>query len=94
MANVDAATTVLGPVLHQVYGMTETTGAFTELEPDPSRPDGDPRSASAGRAYPWVELEIRDPATLAPVPTGVVGEVWTRSAQNCAGLPRPPRGHR
>ena len=79
------ATTVLGPVLRQVYGMTETTGGFTELEPDPSRPDGDPRSASAGRAYPWVDVEIHDPATLAPVPTGEVGEVWTRSAQNCVG---------
>jgi long-chain acyl-CoA synthetase len=30
------ATTVLGPVLRQVYGMTETTGGFTELEPDPA----------------------------------------------------------
>jgi long-chain acyl-CoA synthetase len=79
------ATTVLGPVLRQVYGMTETTGGFTELEPDRSRPDGDPRSASAGLAYPWVDVEIHDPATLSPVPTGEVGEVWTRSAQNCVG---------
>jgi long-chain acyl-CoA synthetase len=79
------ATTVLGPVLRQVYGMTETTGGFTELEPDPARPDADPRSASAGRAYPWVSVEIRDPATLAPLETGEVGEVWTRSGQNCLG---------
>jgi acyl-CoA synthetase (AMP-forming)/AMP-acid ligase II len=80
-----AAATVLGSVLRQVYGMTETTGGFTELEPDPARPDGDPRSESAGRAYPWVELEIHDPVTDALLPPGEVGEVWTRSAQNCAG---------
>jgi long-chain acyl-CoA synthetase len=80
-----AATTVLGPVLRHVYGMTETTGGFTELEPDPARPDGDPRSASAGRAYPWVDVEIHDPVTDAKLAPGEVGEVWTRSAQNCAG---------
>src|SRR5204863_1810065 len=76
---------VFGPVLRQVYGMTETTGGFTELEPDPARPDGDPRSASAGRAYPWVEVEIHDPVSGASLPPGDVGEVWTRSAQNSAG---------
>ena len=79
------ATTVLGPVLRQVYGMTETTGGFTELEPDPSRPDGDPQSASAGRAYPWVDVEIHDPVTEARLRVDEVGEVWTRSAQNCVG---------
>jgi long-chain acyl-CoA synthetase len=79
------ATTVFGPVLRQVYGMTETTGGFTELEADPARSDGDPRSASAGRAYPWVEVEIHDPVTDASLPPGEVGEVWTRSAQNCVG---------
>ena len=73
------------PVLRQVYGMTETTGGFTELEPDPARPDGDPRSGSAGRAYPWVDVEIHDPVTEAELAAGEVGEVWTRSAQNCVG---------
>ncbi len=84
-AERQAATTVLGPVLRQVYGMTETTGGFTELEPDPARPDGDPRSASAGLAYPWVDVEIHDPATEARLGVDEVGEVWTRSAQNCVG---------
>ena len=84
-AERQAATTVLGPVLRQVYGMTETTGGFTELEPDPARTDSDPRSASAGRAYPWVEVEIHDPVTDARLRAGEVGEVWTRSAQNCIG---------
>jgi long-chain acyl-CoA synthetase len=79
------AATVFGPVLRQVYGMTETTGGFTELEPDPARPDGDPRSGSAGRAYDWVDVEIHDPVTEAELAVGDVGEVWTRSAQNCVG---------
>jgi long-chain acyl-CoA synthetase len=80
-----AAVTVFGPVLRQLYGMTETTGGFTELEPDPQLAQGDPSTASAGRAYPWIEVEIHDPVSEAPLPTGEVGEVWTRSAQNCAG---------
>jgi acyl-CoA synthetase (AMP-forming)/AMP-acid ligase II len=80
-----AATRVLGPVLRQVYGMTETTGGFTELEPDPARSESDPLGASVGRAYPWVDVEIHDPVTEIRLPAGEVGEVWTRSAQNCVG---------
>jgi long-chain acyl-CoA synthetase len=80
-----AATTVLGPVLRQVYGMTETTGGFTELAPESARTDADPRSASAGRAYPWVDVEVHDALTEALLAAWEVGEVWTRSAQNCVG---------
>ena len=53
------ATTVLGPVLRQVYGMTETTGGFTELETRPvptgRRPServGRPRIPLGGRRDP------------------------------------------
>ena len=80
-----SATRVLGPVLRQVYGMTETTGGFTELEPDPARSESDPLGPSVGRAYPWVDVEIHDPVTEIRLPAGDVGEVWTRSAQNCVG---------
>ncbi len=80
-----AAATTLGPVLRQVYGMTETTGGFTELAPDPGRDDGDPRNGAAGQAYPWVDVEIHDPVTGVALDADEVGEVWTRSAQNCAG---------
>jgi long-chain acyl-CoA synthetase len=65
--------------------MTETTGGFTELEPDPARSESDPLGPSVGRAYPWVDVEIHDPATEIRLPAGDVGEVWTRSAQNCVG---------
>jgi long-chain acyl-CoA synthetase len=82
------ALALFGPVLRQVYGLSETTGGVTE-QPAGLAAD-DPRQRSAGRPYPWVELAVRDPETGAPVGVGEFGEVWTRSAQNTpgyAGLP-------
>jgi long-chain acyl-CoA synthetase len=70
----------------QVYGMTETTGAITEL----TARDHDPTGAkayllrSAGKPFPWVELRIVDTEGR-DCPTGEVGELWTRSAQNMLG---------
>ncbi len=80
-----AALDLFGPVLHQVYGMSETTGAFTELAAQPGLPPGSPLYRSAGKPYPWVELEIRDPETGRRRAAGEFGEVWTRSAQNTPG---------
>lgn len=71
----------------QVYGLTETTGAITELEAADHDPEG-PRARllrSAGKPYPWVELRIVDPDTGQDRPTGEVGELWTRSVQNMKG---------
>jgi len=73
--------------LIQVYGLTETTGAITELPAKDCDPGG-PRARllrSAGRPYPWVELRIVDPATGGDRGRGEVGEVWTRSVQNFKG---------
>jgi long-chain acyl-CoA synthetase len=70
----------------QVYGMTETTGAITELTAADHDPSG-PKSyllRSAGKPFPWVELRIVD-AEGRDCPTGEVGELWTRSAQNMLG---------
>ncbi len=67
--------------LFGIYGLTETTGAITQLDPDDHDPDG-PREQllrSVGRPYPWVELRIADPATAAALPAGDVGEVWLRA---------------
>ncbi|MBP2371102.1 long-chain-fatty-acid--CoA ligase [Pseudonocardia parietis] len=78
--------------LFQVYGATETTGAITQLHPDDHDPDG-PRAhlmRSAGRAYPWVELTVVDPATGDELPSGEVGEVRIRSDQVTAGYWRRP----
>ena len=80
-----AALRLFGPVLHQVYGLSETTGSLTEFVPGPDLPANSPLYRSAGRPYPWIEVEIRDPATGERVPPNTSGEVWTRSAQNTPG---------
>jgi long-chain acyl-CoA synthetase len=78
--------------LFQVYGSTETTGAITQLDPDDHDPDG-PRAhlmRSAGRAYPWVELTIVDPANDTELPADEVGEIWIRSSQVTSGYWQRP----
>lgn len=75
----------------QVYGMTETTGAITELP----AADHDPAGAkahllrSAGKPFPWVELRVVD-AEGCDCPAGHIGELWTRSAQNMQGYWKKP----
>ena len=81
----DAALRLFGPVLHQVYGLSETTGSLTEMVARPDLPADSPLHRSAGRAYPWIEVEIRDPGTGEQLPPNTFGEVWTRSAQNSPG---------
>ncbi len=70
----------------QVYGLTETTGAITQLEGVDHDPEGRPELLrSCGKPYPWVELRVVDAATGEDKPVGEVGELWTRSHQNMAG---------
>ena len=76
----------------QVFGMTETTGAITELSPEDHDPDG-PRAhllRSAGKPYPWVEMKIVDVESGADMAAGEVGELWTRSEQNMVGYWNKP----
>jgi acyl-CoA synthetase (AMP-forming)/AMP-acid ligase II len=71
----------------QVYGMTETSGAITQLAAEDHDPDGE-RShllRSAGKPFGWVEIRIVDQDTGKDRPTGEVGELWTRSGQNMVG---------
>ena len=75
----------LGCEFIQVYGLTETTGAITQLDGVEHDPVG--RShllRSCGRPYPWVEVRIVDTAGD-DTPVGEVGELWTRSHQNMKG---------
>ena len=61
--------------LMQSYGMTELEGFATSTHPD------DPLDVvfgTVGRPLPGLEMRLVDPATLAPVPTGAVGELLTR----------------
>ena len=70
----------------QVYGLTETTGAITQLDGVDHDPEHRPELLrSCGRPYPWVEVRIVDSATGEDMPLGEVGELWTRSHQNMAG---------
>jgi acyl-CoA synthetase (AMP-forming)/AMP-acid ligase II len=73
--------------LFQVYGLTETTGAVTQLAPEDHDPGGPRRHLmrSAGRAYPWVELKTVDPVTGRDAAPGEVGEVRIRSVQVSPG---------
>ena len=76
----------------QAYGMTETSGTVTVLNPQDHDPGG-PRAGllrSCGRALPWVELRITDPDTFAAAATGAVGEIWLRSPMLMPGYWRKP----
>lgn len=76
----------------QAYGMTETAGTVLDLPPKDHALEG-PRSGllkSCGRAYPWVELRIIDPTTLADVKTGEVGEIWLKSGMVMKGYWNKP----
>jgi long-chain acyl-CoA synthetase len=77
---------VFGCEFIQVYGLTETTGAITQLDPGDHDPAGRPELLrSCGKPFPWVEVRIVDPETSDDAPIGVVGELWTRSPQNMKG---------
>jgi long-chain acyl-CoA synthetase len=76
-----------GCPLYQVYGMTETTGAIVQLDASDHDPGG-PREhllRSAGKPYPWMELEIVDPATGEALGTDEVGEVRVRGSSVTPG---------
>ncbi|MCV7442961.1 acyl--CoA ligase [Mycobacterium paraense] len=65
-----------------VFGQTETLGAYTTLLPGDHR---DPaRAGSVGRPPPGVEVRVVDPATGDDVAPGTVGELWVNSGQNVA----------
>jgi long-chain acyl-CoA synthetase len=78
--------------LFGIYGLTETTGAITQLDPSDHDPDG-PREhllRSAGRPYPWVDLRIADPATGEQLGPDQVGEVWLRAPNVTPGYFKRP----
>jgi long-chain acyl-CoA synthetase len=77
----------------QAYGMTETAGTVAVLPPEDHAPEG-PKArllSSVGRAYPWVDLRVVDPSTLADASAGQVGELWIRSRMVMKGYFQQPR---
>jgi long-chain acyl-CoA synthetase len=74
----------------QLYGLTETSGAITQLDGVDHDPVGKPALLrSCGKPYPWVEVRIVGPDGE-DVPLGEVGELWTRSHQNTVGYWKNP----
>jgi acyl-CoA synthetase (AMP-forming)/AMP-acid ligase II len=66
-----------------VFGQTETLGAYTTLLPADHR---DPaRAGSVGRPLPGVDVRVVDPATGDDVEPGAVGELWVNTDQNVMG---------
>lgn len=63
-----------------VFGQTETLGAYTTLMPDDHR---DPaRAGSVGRPLPGVDIRVVNPDTGCDVEIGTVGELWVDTTQN------------
>ncbi|HZU45666.1 MAG TPA: fatty acid--CoA ligase family protein [Mycobacterium sp.] len=66
-----------------VFGQTETLGAYTTLSPDDHR---DPnRVGSVGRPLPGVDVRVVDPDTGMEVEPGNIGELWVNTSQNVTG---------
>jgi long-chain acyl-CoA synthetase len=70
----------------QLYGLTETTGAITQLDAADHDPEKRPDLLrSCGKPFSWVELRIVDPETGADRGEGEVGEIWCSTTQNMKG---------
>src|SRR5207244_3236274 len=66
-----------------VFGQTETLGAYTMLAPEDHH---DPkRAGSVGRPLPGVEVRIVDPDTGNDVEIGSEGELWVNTSQHVGG---------
>ena len=78
----------------QVYGLTETTGAITQLDGVDHDPVDRPNLLrSCGKPYPWVEVRIVD-ADGEDVPIGAVGRALDPLAAEHGRLLEQPDGDR
>ena len=86
------AIAAFGCGLSHAYGMTESAGTIVSLparDHDPDGPHAD-RLRSCGRAFPWVEIALIDPATGVAVAEGEIGEIRIRSPMLMSGYWRKP----
>jgi acyl-CoA synthetase (AMP-forming)/AMP-acid ligase II len=75
--------------LAQGYGLSESSGTIAALDPA-DHAEGSTRLTSVGRALAGIEVAVFDPDTQQPVADGVLGEIRTRSGQNCSGYLNKP----
>ncbi|RSM87129.1 non-ribosomal peptide synthetase, partial [Streptomyces sp. WAC 01420] len=73
-----------GPVLVNMYGITETTVHVTFDEVTPPAGGGQPRGSLVGRALPGLRVHVLD-RRLRPVPPGVTGELYVAGGQLARG---------
>jgi long-chain acyl-CoA synthetase len=77
-----------------LYGITETSGTVTQLQPEFHDPENHPELLrSCGRPFPWNEVLIvdpDDPSSRTQLPDGEVGEIMVRSTQVMLGYWRQP----
>ncbi|MGW2919457.1 class I adenylate-forming enzyme family protein [Streptomyces angustmyceticus] len=85
-SRIAAAHEVFGPILLQLYGTTES-GRITFLDPAGHADAG--LAATVGRAFPEVEVEVRDLDTGELLADGQVGEIRMRSPQLMDGYLDP-----
>jgi fatty-acyl-CoA synthase len=78
---------VFGDALAQLYGTTEAGGIATLTPQDHREPE---LLGTAGRPFPWVRAQIRDPRSGRPVRDGQAGEVWVTSATLMDGYLNDP----
>jgi long-chain acyl-CoA synthetase len=76
--------TLTGKPIVQGYGLSETAPVLTICDPRA------PFDGSIGLPVPSTEIEIRDPATGEPVPTGERGELCARGPQVMRGYWQRP----
>jgi acyl-CoA synthetase (AMP-forming)/AMP-acid ligase II len=68
----------------QMYGMTETSGTITTLNPEDHVPEGSEKMRSVGTPLRGVEIKIIDGEGNI-LPPRTIGEIATRSAKNMKG---------
>jgi acyl-CoA synthetase (AMP-forming)/AMP-acid ligase II len=74
----------------QVYGLTETSGAFTYLPPEEHDLNNEARLRSCGKPLSIAEVRVID-ALDNDAPAGEVGEIIVRSPQNMKGYWNLPK---
>ncbi|CAG7613149.1 class I adenylate-forming enzyme family protein [Actinacidiphila bryophytorum] len=83
------AVDLLGPVVYQGYGQTET-GMLTLLTPADIAARGAQVLDTVGRPVPGADVSVRDPEGT-PVPAGTAGEVWVRTDGMMSGYWQEPQ---